>query len=712
MPTAPPTAASLPTVQATPWVDRLRRTIFLLVTGCLGVLVAGCGGDTRGPATAEASGWHPGGVTAAQPADSRAFRLSAAAGSNANDASTLYQPANGQVIVQSATPFRWNAVSGAVAYYLWVGTSPGTKDVINSGELAASQLALNSVTLLPRETPLFARLYYLMDGRWRFDADVAFSVSTETADLLYPTAGAVLTEASMALPFRWQASPSATAYYLFVGTRPGLFDVINSGEIAAPTTTREMLRQMPVNTWLYARLHVLEAGVWRSSKDVPFRVMPVAAVLSSPANRSLLIGTSLAVSWEAAPQAQSYRVELGSSIGASDLGSSGLLGVTSKGYTFSGPLPQGKPLFIRLYSLIGEEWRFYRDREVALAAALPTPELIHPLGDTTVVDPARPIAWVEVPGAQAYRLRIGAAAGGGELHDSGLIETTLRFVPGLPTTGTLHGTLQVLINGSWIARTFAFQAGPHSGDEGPALEAVVQALRQARGMASETHDTRPGSLVEQIGGGAVTSCTGYASSMVTLMQQMNLPLPTRMRNICLIAGSTECHTLVEVQSASSGQWAVFDPTFVASPVDRSSRQRLSTAEMSLRVRSQAFDSIDYEGFDALATSRLLAYYVDYALLFTQPAETLGTESWPIESVLGHFLTLGAAVQAQQGLYALRCASGLSAVTAIIDDVARTLSCEGIDHLSSIFHAASVQLTGASEGSATLLEPRRYTLEYR
>lgn len=703
---ATPSAHDTPPAR-TPCLDaqrafaQLALSLFLL----LAALVAGCGGDTgpnpKLPASADA---------AAAPGTGRAFRLDASGSLGEGPAALLLQPAAGQTIVQSATPFRWSPLAGAQAYYLWVGTSPGAKDVIDSGELPPEQLALSSTTLLPRDTTLYARLYRLVDGRWSFDVDIAFSASAEPADLLYPRAGMDLTEAALDQPFRWQLSAPATAYYLFVGTQPGQYDVVNSGEMPAPTATRDMLRGMPLNTWLYARLHVLENGVWRHSRDVPFRVVPDAAVLSSPANRALLLGDTLALQWQRVAQAQGYRVDLGSSVGEADLGSSGPLEAEATGYTFTGPLPQGRPLFVRLYSRIGQEWRYFRDREVTLAAEWPVPRLILSGPNWSEFDAARPMRWSEVPGAQAYRLTIGATAGGSEWHDSGPIATTLRFIQGLPSARLLHGTLQVQVNGAWISQRFSFKASRAGDDEAAALEAVVEAVRQARGLASESHQTRPGSLLEAIGGGATTNCTGYASALVTLLQHMNLALPVRMRNVCLFAGGTECHTLVEVQSRSSGQWSVFDPTFVSSPVDRHSRQRLSTAQMSQRVRDWAFDTIDYEAHDGLARSRLDGYYVDYALLFAQPAETLGDESWPAQSVIGHFTPQGASVQEQQGTYALRCGTGQGHALAVIDGTERMLACQGIDRLSSMFKASTVSLLGASADRATLQRPRRYTLQ--
>ncbi len=698
VPAAAPAAPRIPAQRAFAVVA---LSMLLLLT----VLVSGCGGHAGPGSKPQAA------ADAADPASlGRAVRLGLTGYAGEFAAPLLLQPLAGQSIRQSATPFRWSPVAGAQAYYLWVGTSPGAKDVVDSGEMAPTHLALDTTTLLPRDTALYARLYRLIDGRWSYDVDVPFTAVADPGDLLYPRAGMVLSEASLGLPFRWQEVPTASAYYLYVGTQPGLHDVVNSSEMPATMTTRDMLRGMPLNTALYARLHVLDNGIWRAGRDVPFRVVPDAAVLSSPANRALIISNTLALNWQGVPQASAYRVDLGSTVGGSELGSSGPLEVDATAFTFTGPLPQGQPLFVRLHTLIGQEWRQDRDREVTLAPRLPAPSMLHPSPNQGSIDTAAPMRWSAVPGAQAYRLLIGATPGGSEWHDSGPIATTLRFVPGLPVARPLHGTLQVQINGTWLSQRFVFAVVADEASEALALDAVVVALRQARGMASESHDTRPGSLLEAIGGGATTNCTGYAAALVTLLRHLNLALPVRIRSVCLFAGGTECHTVVEVQTPSSGQWSVFDPTFVTSPIDRHSRQRLSTAQMSQRVRAAGFDTIDYEAHDGLARSRLDGYYIDYALLFAQPAETLGDESWPTHSVIEHFTPQGATVEHKQGTYALRCGAAQSHAVALIDGTERKLACQGMDRLSSMFKAAAVEMKDAPGAGATLQQPRRYTLQ--
>ena len=44
-------------------------------------------------------------------------------------------PRQGAQNVDTSSPFQWTTVPGALAYYLYVGTSQGAKDLVNTGEI-------------------------------------------------------------------------------------------------------------------------------------------------------------------------------------------------------------------------------------------------------------------------------------------------------------------------------------------------------------------------------------------------------------------------------------------------------------------------------------------------------------------------------------------------------------------------------------------------
>src|SRR5688572_24075954 len=95
----------------------------------------------------------------------------------AQNAARLTAPANGGSDVEPRVTFTWNAVPGAQAYYLYVGTTPGAKDVVNTGEIQATQYP---ATLAGGAT-FHARLHTKFASGWKF---TEISFITHAASML------------------------------------------------------------------------------------------------------------------------------------------------------------------------------------------------------------------------------------------------------------------------------------------------------------------------------------------------------------------------------------------------------------------------------------------------------------------------------------------------------------------------------------------------
>src|SRR5436305_699848 len=70
-------------------------------------------------------------------------------------------PADAAVNVDFTKPFTWSAVANAQSYYLYVGTTAGAKDVVDSLELQDTSF---SVWSLPIGRTLYARLWTQVNG--------------------------------------------------------------------------------------------------------------------------------------------------------------------------------------------------------------------------------------------------------------------------------------------------------------------------------------------------------------------------------------------------------------------------------------------------------------------------------------------------------------------------------------------------------------------
>ena len=274
---------------------------------------------------------------------------------------TLLYPANGATGIDLTQPFTWTSVPGAQAYYLYVGTSAGGKDLVNTGEI--QQTSYRVPQTVPGGTTVYARLWTKVGGTWGY-IDSTFSAPIATpivARLSYPASGATIVDPAQ--PFTWNAIAHVQAYYLYVGSTPGAKDLVNTGETLQ--TSYVLRTALPNNQTLCARLWTKVAGVWRFT-DSTFSVTPLVATLTYPTNGATNIDVTLPLRWTTIADAQVYYLYVGSTPGAKDLVNTGEIQQTS--YLVRTALPANQTLYARLWTKAGGIWR-YRDSTFSAAPA-------------------------------------------------------------------------------------------------------------------------------------------------------------------------------------------------------------------------------------------------------------------------------------------------------------------------------------------------------
>ena len=92
-------------------------------------------------------------------------------GAQAPAVSAVVFPADGAANADYSQPIQWTAVSGAQAYYLYVGTAAGASDLINTGETLQTSYP---AAKLPANQRVFARIWTKVAGIWHY-ADSTFS---------------------------------------------------------------------------------------------------------------------------------------------------------------------------------------------------------------------------------------------------------------------------------------------------------------------------------------------------------------------------------------------------------------------------------------------------------------------------------------------------------------------------------------------------------
>jgi hypothetical protein len=353
---------------------------------------------------------------------------------------TFTWPLNGAVDVDSSQNIRWTAVAGAQAYYLYVGSTPGSKDLINSGEISATEF---SAVSLPAGRRVYARIHTLSNGRWEA-ADISFTLHA-AAVFRSPAAGSTILSS---VSFQWTTVEGAQAYYLYVGTTAGAKDLVDSGETQATSLS---VRLPAGGRTVYARLHTMVNGIWRSI-DATYQVAPIA-VLSQPLDGATDVDPRTVLRWTQIEEAEAYYLYAGTAPGRKDLINSG---ETQETEWSALSLPAGQAVHVRLHTKVGGVWR-YSESQFSLR---PMAVFLSPYDGDLDVDPRTRLTWSSVPGAQAYYLYVGTYLGANDLINSGETTRLEWQMLTLPRATPLYARLHTWYEGEWRSVDIMFQLSP------------------------------------------------------------------------------------------------------------------------------------------------------------------------------------------------------------------------------------------------------------
>jgi hypothetical protein len=188
-----------------------------------------------------------------------------AAGGNTKAA--IVSPVPGSGTGGASVTFTWSAVSGAVVYWLNVGTAAGGFNLYNQSEgLATSQ----TVTGLPTDgSTIYVRLWTGNTSGYQYNDYTYKASGGATAALTAPAPSSVLTGSSVT--FTWGAAAGATSYWLDVGTVAGGFNLYTQGE---GLLTSQTVTGLPTGgSTIYVRLWTALNGQWQYT-DSTYKAAP------------------------------------------------------------------------------------------------------------------------------------------------------------------------------------------------------------------------------------------------------------------------------------------------------------------------------------------------------------------------------------------------------------------------------------------------------
>ena len=198
------------------------------------------------------------------------------------------------------------------------------------------------------------------------------------------------------------------------------------------------------------RLWYRIGGFWEFTDELFTAATFAAPSLTSPLPHSTLESSSLTFEWTSSGQAvDDWWLYLGSNPGASDLYSSGSLGIHTS-VNVSGLPTDGRTIYIRLWYRIGGLWHFVDEQ--LTAATLVDPGMISPQPFSTLASSEVLFRWsAHNQPVSNWWLYIGSTAGAHDVYNSSDLSANVEhLVAGLPTDGRiLHVRLWYRIGGFW-----------------------------------------------------------------------------------------------------------------------------------------------------------------------------------------------------------------------------------------------------------------------
>jgi subtilase family serine protease len=379
-----------------------------------------------------------------------------------NTTAGIYTPLSGVTLPSAgSTTFRWYPVAGA-QYWLDIGSTQGAHDYFSSGVIAnnALSMAIANNTFPTNGSPVWARLYWLINGTWHFaDNNYTSFGSTAKGVITSPTPSTTLSGSSV--PFTWSAAAGATSYWIDAGSTAGAHDYYSSGPLGNVTSTT--VNNLPTNgSTVYVTLYTLQGANWLSNAYTytAYNLAGAGGVMQTPAPGSNLSGSSVTFTWSAGAGASNYWVDAGSTSGAHDYYSSGPLGnVTST--TVSGLPTDGSPVYVTLYSFISGVWSGNTYSYTAFNATSGLAVMQTPVPSTTINGPSATFTWSSDANATAYWLDIGTAPGGNTIYSSGSLAGLSTTVNSLPSdNSTIYVTLYSYVGGQWLSNAYTYTSAP------------------------------------------------------------------------------------------------------------------------------------------------------------------------------------------------------------------------------------------------------------
>jgi hypothetical protein len=264
-------------------------------------------------------------------------------------------PAPGTTLSSSSVDFGWSAASGATKYFLYVGSTLGDHDIYNQSTGTNLSATVNGIPAYG--FPVYVRLWSLIGSTWCFTDQSYGRMQGVPAAMTSPAPNSTLSATSAT--FQWSAGTGVSQYLLRVGTHgAGSGDIFDQSETIG--TTSQLVTGLPSDgSTVYVELRSVFSDGGSGGSDYLYTATGTSGLstMISPAPSSNLTSASVTFQWSLGTNVTQYWLFVGRSIGGTDIYNQNQ--GTLRQQTVSRMLSNGRPVYVRLWSLIGGVWGYH-----------------------------------------------------------------------------------------------------------------------------------------------------------------------------------------------------------------------------------------------------------------------------------------------------------------------------------------------------------------
>jgi hypothetical protein len=273
-------------------------------------------------------------------------------------------PLGGTKLTSDTATFTWTAggQTGILEFWLRIGSTPGAFDIYPGANADGSERngsqGLNTSKII-KQLPvdgrvIYAQLWYRLasPGGWNLAPGI-FAYSTISASrglILTPVDGSTL--AAGGQTFTWTSGEGVQAFWLYIGTAPGLNNRYDSGMLPGSQTSLSGVKVIENGETVYASLFSYLPQLGWSKADVKTYHAPnTLAALTAPTPGTNISG-SVTFTWTASPSATMYWLGIGTTEASALSGSGALYYAGTAGTTVTVNSVPTSLLYVKLWTFL------------------------------------------------------------------------------------------------------------------------------------------------------------------------------------------------------------------------------------------------------------------------------------------------------------------------------------------------------------------------